>query len=75
MRCTECDEICNKTPLELKEGEQHLFFCSFECLIVHSAGAIRRRLQFQNRRLRVLSGCVRPSHVGVLGRGNRRSRA
>ena len=55
MKCAECDTSFGQRPIHLQQGSDQISFCSFECLIGYAVGRVRQRLQFQNRRVRVLA--------------------
>ena len=48
--CAECDGLCNQTSITLKVADENLRFCSFECLIAHSATRLCRRIARRNRK-------------------------
>jgi len=49
--CAHCAKVAGNGPIRMQYGEEDLRFCSFECLIVHSANRVCRRLARQKRRI------------------------
>ena len=66
--CAQCAKLCGNLPVLLKYGEEELRFCSFECVIVHSANRVCRRLARQKRRIQNLLNSQR---VGESARASR----
>jgi len=50
-KCSDCGRRCGENRIVLECAGRREIFCSFECLITHSAAIVRNRIARQSRRV------------------------
>jgi hypothetical protein len=52
--CTVCGRLIDQSPLEFRQAEDHVAFCSFECTIAFALDRIRQRREYPNQEIEEL---------------------